>query len=157
FASTFARTLRSYAERQNVSLEPAPKKPVKLEIAKKKAPRAIGSPLTSGTMAAKKSVEKPSPEPPAAVKTEIKAQPRPLLLRAWSWLQKNHKFAATKQLRVAETVSLGEKRFVSLIDVDGQKFLIGGGPAGVSLLAQLGTAPASVDVLRALAGAVEQS
>jgi flagellar biogenesis protein FliO len=43
-------------------------------------------------------------------------------------------------LRVHETVSLGEKRFVALLSVEGREFLIGGGPTGVSLLAQLGTA-----------------
>jgi hypothetical protein len=62
-----------------------------------------------------------------------------LLVRAWTWLQKRATLTATKRLRVAETVSLGEKRFVALISVEGREFLIGGGAAGVSLLAQLGT------------------
>ena len=60
--------------------------------------------------------------------------------RAWSWLNSKYKLTAAKRLRVAETVSLGEKRFVALICVEGREFLIGGGTAGVSLLAQLGTA-----------------
>jgi flagellar biogenesis protein FliO len=43
----------------------------------------------------------------------------------------------TKRMRVAETVSLGEKRFVSIVNVEGREFLIGGGSSGVTLLAQL--------------------
>ena len=62
------------------------------------------------------------------------------LARAWSWLNSKYKLTAATRLRVAETVSLGEKRFVALICVEGREFLIGGGTAGVSLLAQLGTA-----------------
>ena len=46
-----------------------------------------------------------------------------------------------RRLRVSETVSLGEKRFVSIVELDGQAFLIGGGTAGVSLLAELSPAP----------------
>ena len=45
--------------------------------------------------------------------------------------------SATKQLRVVETVSLGEKRFVAIIHAEGHKYLVGGGATGVSLLAQL--------------------
>ena len=61
-----------------------------------------------------------------------------MMARAWSWLHKKYTLTATKRLRVAETVSLGEKRFVALVTVEGREFLIGGGTAGVSLLAQLG-------------------
>jgi flagellar biogenesis protein FliO len=43
----------------------------------------------------------------------------------------------SKRLQVAETVSLGEKRFVAVIKVDGREFLIGGGATSVALLAQL--------------------
>jgi len=63
-----------------------------------------------------------------------------LLFRAWSWLNRNYSMSSNKQLRVAETVSLGDKRFVAVVQVEGRKFLIGGGSAGVSLLTQLGTA-----------------
>jgi flagellar biogenesis protein FliO len=44
----------------------------------------------------------------------------------------------SKRLHVAETVSLGEKRFVAVVKVDGQEFLIGGGATNVALLARLG-------------------
>lgn len=46
---------------------------------------------------------------------------------------------ATRQrrLRVTETVSLGEKRFVSIVSVDGVEYLVGGGTSTVSLLTAL--------------------
>lgn len=156
-ASTFARTLRAFAEKEQISLESLPQKPVKLEIAKKKALLPVGSPLTPGAATAKeKAVPPPVTEQLAEKKTEKKPNPQPLLLRVWNWLQKSNKFSATKQLRVAETISLGEKRFVSLIQVDGQKFLIGGGATGVSLLTPLGAAEGSTDMLQAIAGAAER-
>lgn len=62
-----------------------------------------------------------------------------MLLRMWSWLNRKYASSATKQLRVTETVSLGEKRFVAVVHVEGRKFLIGGGTSGVSLLTQLGS------------------
>jgi hypothetical protein len=58
--------------------------------------------------------------------------------RAWAWVQTRYAQTAIKRLRVAETVSLGEKRFVSIVNVEGREFLIGGGASGVTLLAQLG-------------------
>jgi flagellar biogenesis protein FliO len=42
-------------------------------------------------------------------------------------------------MRLQETVSLGEKRIVALLEIDGRRFLVGGGSSGVSLLAQLDT------------------
>jgi flagellar biogenesis protein FliO len=60
-------------------------------------------------------------------------------LCAWKriWAQQMAR-SKSKRLQVAETVSLGEKRFVSVIKVDGREFLIGGGATNVTLLAQLG-------------------
>ena len=55
--------------------------------------------------------------------------------RALSWLRTGS--AAPKQLRVSETVALGEKRFVAIVQAEGHKFLIGGSAAGVSLLTRL--------------------
>jgi flagellar biogenesis protein FliO len=45
--------------------------------------------------------------------------------------------SSSKRLQVAATVSLGEKRFVAVIQVDGREFLVGGGATNVALLAQL--------------------
>lgn len=63
------------------------------------------------------------------------AAERSLFTRAISWLNGN--CATPKRLRVLETVTLGDKRLVAVIQADGQRFLIGGGPAGVSLLTPL--------------------
>lgn len=59
----------------------------------------------------------------------------------------------SKRLRVSETVSLGEKRFVSIVEVDGVSLLIGGGSGHVSLLTQLGDKPPSPSFQGALAHA----
>jgi len=48
---------------------------------------------------------------------------------------------APRRLRVCESVSLGEKRMVAIIQCEGQKLLIGGGASSVSLLARLGEGP----------------
>lgn len=44
---------------------------------------------------------------------------------------------ANKRLHVRETVSLGDKRFVAIVQVDGQEFLLGGSQNSVGMLAQL--------------------
>ena len=44
---------------------------------------------------------------------------------------------ARKNLRVCENVSLGEKRFVAVVQVDEERFLIGGSSGSVSLLTRL--------------------
>jgi hypothetical protein len=49
---------------------------------------------------------------------------------------------------VAETVSLGEKRFVAVVLVDGRHFLLAGGPTNIVLLAQLDTKEPFEDVLK---------
>ena len=63
------------------------------------------------------------------------------LRRAWGWLsrQRGHPLLQprSRRLQVHETVQLGEKRFVSILRVDGEQFLIGGSPGGISLLAEL--------------------
>jgi hypothetical protein len=66
-----------------------------------------------------------------------------LLARARCWLQKSYQFNTPKRLRIVETVSLGEKRFVALVRVEECEFLVGGGVAGISLLAQLRPAPST--------------
>lgn len=61
-----------------------------------------------------------------------------LLSRAWKWIRE-HQAARTdpKRLRMVSSVSLGEKRFAAVLQVDGLEFLVGGGATNVSLLAQL--------------------
>jgi Flagellar biosynthesis protein, FliO len=61
------------------------------------------------------------------------------------WLTGAWKFArrqlasrqSRKRLRVCESVSLGEKRFVAVIEVDGEQFLVGGASSSVATLARL--------------------
>ena len=51
-------------------------------------------------------------------------------LQAWKWLTRSSRGVlargVSRRLRVAETVSLGEKRFISILRVDGEQFLVGG-------------------------------
>ncbi len=70
------------------------------------------------------------------------------LARVWSWLHAKYTVTQTKRLRVSETVSLGDKRFVALVNVGAREFLIGGGTQSVSLLAQWGTTPEPAEVLQ---------
>lgn len=44
---------------------------------------------------------------------------------------------ASKRLSVAETISLGEKRLVSILSVDGEEFLVAASPSHIVLLAKL--------------------
>jgi len=46
-----------------------------------------------------------------------------------------------RSLRVAESVSLGEKRLLAIVECDGQRFLVGGGSASVTLVARLAKEP----------------
>jgi flagellar biogenesis protein FliO len=74
-----------------------------------------------------------------------------LLLKAWStlkWIKQRVKVQqARKNLRVCESVSLGEKRFVAVVQVDEERFLIGGSSGSVSLLSRLQEARAFAAVL----------
>ncbi len=58
-----------------------------------------------------------------------------LLTRALAWLNTNR--STPRRLRVLETVTLGDKRLVAVIQAEGRRFLVGGGPSGVSLLTPL--------------------
>jgi len=60
------------------------------------------------------------------------------MARAISWiLEKARKQQVRKVLRVSESVSLGEKRFVAVVQVAHERFLIGGASGSVSMLARL--------------------
>jgi len=63
--------------------------------------------------------------PPAAVRVFTK-------LRAlWRWQKKR------KALIVQETASLGERRFLAVVQFERQRFLIGAGPNSITLLSLL--------------------
>lgn len=61
-------------------------------------------------------------------------------MRARTWLGglgRLWRAPATRQLRLCETLALGERRFLAVIECERQKFLIGGSGSSVALLAQL--------------------
>jgi len=79
-----------------------------------------------------------------------------LWIRTWSalqWImQRARAQHARKNLRVCENVSLGDKRFVAVVQVDEERFLIGGSSSAVSLLARLPEAKGMTAELERAAG-----
>ncbi len=73
------------------------------------------------------------PAPAAGVPALLKQ-----LITGISWfLGKVKVQPARKTLRLCENLSLGEKRFVAVIQVESERFLIGGAAGSVSLLTRL--------------------
>ena len=65
--------------------------------------------------------------------------------KAWHWLlstARSCRAAKPRKLRLVETVSLGERRFVSLLEYEQQKFLIGGTGSSLTMLVASAQAPA---------------
>ncbi|HUM04062.1 MAG TPA: flagellar biosynthetic protein FliO [Terriglobales bacterium] len=56
--------------------------------------------------------------------------------------------APKKRLRVCESVSLGDKRFLAIVRVDSESFLLGGSTGSVSMLAKLQEPESFSSVLR---------
>ena len=82
-----------------------------------------------------------APSPRATGDTPVQALVQALgrhVRSASKWLERRRSahFAA-RRLHVTETLSLGEKRFVSIIEVDGTQYLIGGSAENVQLLTRL--------------------
>jgi flagellar biogenesis protein FliO len=71
-----------------------------------------------------------------------------LARRAWQWLQQRQRQAQSRRLRLCETVSLGEKRFLAIVNVDGKQFLVGGAAGSVALLTELAGASNFANVLQ---------
>lgn len=59
--------------------------------------------------------------------------------RRWNWPLKAQKRA--RALRLMETLSLGERRFVAVVEAEGQRLLIGATPQAVTLLGHLPSLP----------------
>lgn len=79
----------------------------------------------------------PAPSPQATVGATVETMAKHVRA-AWAWLErKRSSHFAARRLHVAETLSLGEKRFVSIIEVDGTQYLIGGSAENVQLLSRL--------------------
>lgn len=127
--STFSATLKDCMEDWLVEESTSTQRPTFPSYASASAPaRAVAVAAaprqTSPTMI-------PRPE------KQVARQAPNTLGRAWSWLQTKYTTTSNKRMRIAETLPLGEKRFVALVTIEGREFLIGGGSSGVSLLAQL--------------------
>jgi len=57
---------------------------------------------------------------------------------AWQRVQARRQLQlASKRLCLCESISLGDKRFLAIVRVDGQHFLVGGAPSNVCMLTQL--------------------
>jgi hypothetical protein len=80
-----------------------------------------------------------------------------LLGHVWSRIRAKYVLSATKRLRVSELVSLGEKRFVAVVCVEGREFLVGGGASGVSLLTQLETGQQQTGAMHPASSVAEKS
>jgi flagellar biogenesis protein FliO len=72
-------------------------------------------------------------------------------MRARKWLGELRRLwrrPAPRQLRLCETLALGERRFLAVIECERQKFLIGGSGSSVALLTQLAGPEAEDKLLR---------
>jgi flagellar biogenesis protein FliO len=62
-------------------------------------------------------------------------------LRMVDWIRRHTRRVMSRQssrrLRLVESIMFGEKRFVSILEVDGEQFLLGGTASAVTLLAKL--------------------
>jgi flagellar biogenesis protein FliO len=59
------------------------------------------------------------------------------LKNLWQGVRRAVKSRKTRRLRVCETLSLGERRFLAVIEFDRQEFLVGGSGNSLALLARL--------------------
>jgi hypothetical protein len=71
--------------------------------------------------------------------------PGPLLARVFRWVVVSFRHVAgtlrtqrnAKAMRLCETISLGDKRFLAIVQVDEERILIGGSSSTVALLTRL--------------------
>jgi len=57
--------------------------------------------------------------------------------KLWEWVQRVARSRRSRRLRVCETLSLGERRFLAIVEFDHQEFLVGGGGNSLELLARM--------------------
>jgi len=74
--------------------------------------------------------ESPATSPPGAAWVVA-------LKNIWQWTRHAVKARKVRRLRVCETLSLGERRFLAVIEFDRQEFLVGGSGNSLELLARL--------------------
>ncbi len=86
-----------------------------------------------------------------SVAIQSEEQRQPVLAALWDFFSRFCRRATSRtkspRLRVCESLSLGEKRFVAVVQFETQQFLIGGGAASVNLLARLGETADFAEVL----------
>ena len=81
-----------------------------------------------------------------------------IVTQAWGWLANRRKAQLeSRHLRVIETVQLGEKRFVTLLEVDGARLLIGGAAGQLSLLIRLESGPPGKPTGETIAAQADQA
>ena len=94
----------------------------------------------------------PVPQTAVSVEPVMLAAPRNsggLLSRGMNWLRARQAGrSSNRRLHVAASVSLGDKRFIAVVQVDGLQFLIGGGATNVALLAELKGKESFEDLLK---------
>jgi hypothetical protein len=71
------------------------------------------------------------------IRLRLEFAPLNFLKTLWAWALQVRVRQTKKRLRVCESVPLGEKRFIAVIQVDEKQFLVGGSSSSVSLLAEL--------------------
>lgn len=77
-----------------------------------------------------------------------------LMAAGWKWVVRQQQSRShARRLRLEETISLGQKRFLALVQIDGQRLLVGGGATEVTLLANLGAAEPFSALLKETAAA----
>jgi flagellar biogenesis protein FliO len=59
------------------------------------------------------------------------------LRKLWRGAERALKSRKVRRLRVRESLSLGERRFLAVIEFDRQEFLVGGSGSSLTLLARL--------------------
>jgi Flagellar biosynthesis protein, FliO len=91
--------------------------------------------------------------PPEREEITLDTPRQGLLGGLFSWLR--GRAPARRQLRLVETVPLGEKRFVAIIHAQGRKYLVGGGASGVALLTSLDEPASQRESIAPLAAPVE--
>lgn len=79
-----------------------------------------------------------------------------LLTSGVRWLRERYAARTSpRRLHLEETISLGQKRFVSVVAVDQRRFLVGGGASELSMLADLSRAESFSSVLETATQALE--
>lgn len=101
------------------------------------------------------------PMPAKRVRRRKKPVPHVPAVKPWwkhllAWLRKQKLSRPARQLRVCETVSLGEKRFAAVLEYGGQRFLLCGAAQSVQLLTELRT-PAFQETLAAQQAVVSEA